>query len=407
MASCLEWYDFSIFIYIMPIVSELFIPESDERVAIVYAFGLLASGYLMRPLGGIFWGHLGDTIGRKKVLIYCILLMSIPMLVVAFLPTYERIGIFSVLILIAVRLLQGFVVGGDSGVLVLLLEQAGESNRGFVTSWFALVGTFGTFLSALTITILSILLTEGQMLSWGWRVPFFIGVFVALFALSMRRNIKESTHFERLRKDDKLSSSPILDAIKLYPGKLLVVVMLAGYIGIIYYVVTAFFPTYLQIYINLSQTEAMIITSLLIVVLALTSPFWGYLSDRVGRRPIMATSAILFIVLSYPMFWVMNNANVVMVFVAELILALPVMAFTAACGTFINELFPTKQRFSGTSTGYNIGVAVFGGTAPLVSAGFVNVTGDNLSPSFYLIAASIVTLIILSSTKETADQPLK
>jgi MFS transporter, MHS family, proline/betaine transporter len=234
MASCLEWYDFSIFVYIMPIISELFIPESDKFIAIIYAFGLLASGYLMRPLGGIFWGNLGDKIGRKKVLISCILLMALPMLIVAVLPTYNSIGMYSVIILIAVRLLQGFIVGGDSGVLVLLLEQADDTNRGFITSWFALVGTLGTFLSALTITILSIVLTHEQMLSWGWRIPFFFGMFIAVFALYMRNNIKESKHFEKLKREDNLSKSPVLDVIKLYPGKIFIVFILAGYIGIIY-----------------------------------------------------------------------------------------------------------------------------------------------------------------------------
>jgi MFS transporter, MHS family, proline/betaine transporter len=151
----------------------------------------------------------------------------------------------------------------------------------------------------------------------------------------------------------------------------------------------------------------MIISSVLIAILAVTSPIWGHLSDKIGRKPIMITTCVLFVILSYPMFWIMNHGNLFMIFLAELILALPVMAFTAACGTFINELFPTKQRFSGTSTGYNIGVAVFGGTAPLVSAGFVKISGSNLSPSFYLIIASIITILVLLKTKETADKPLE
>ena len=407
IGTTLEWYDFTVFIFIAPVLSKLFFPTDDKMVAIISTFGVFTAGYLMRPLGGIILGNLGDKIGRKKVLILAVMLMAIPMTVISFLPTYNQIGITAVIILILARMLQGFSVGGEyTGVLVMLLEQARDNNRGFIASWGTCVSGSGVLLSSLVVSVTTGLLGEQAMLAWGWRVPFLIGILIAAFSLVMQSQMKESPHFEKIKKENKIDKIPVLEAIKQYPGKIFTVFCLAGYLGIAYYMVAAFLPTYLTLVLHYPAEESLILTTVIAALYAFTAPVWGHFSDKIGRRPLMIGASIFFVIGGYPIFKLFTTGNIVNAYIAAIVLMTAVTAFTAAFVSAVTELFPTKERFSGMSVGYNFGNAALGGTAPLVSTMLIAWTGSSVAPCYYLIAGGICIIFVILKMKETARIPL-
>ncbi len=407
LGTCLEWFDFTVFIYIAPILSKLFFPHDNHLVSLIATFGIFAAGYIMRPIGGIFFGNLGDKIGRKKVLIITVLCMSIPMLITAVLPTYQQIGITAVAILILARLIQGFSVGGEyTGVLVMLVEQSERKHRGFITAWGTFVSGSGVLLSSLTVTLITHLLSNQQMLHWGWRIPFFIGFLLAAFTLVMQTTMQESPEFIKLKEHKQIEKRPVVQAIKNYPGRIMMVLALTGYLGIAYYLVAAFLPSYLMSVLKINHTLALTITSIAAAVYAFSAPVWGALSDRIGRRPVMITSTIGLAVLTYPLFLLLIQGTFWSMLTSEVILIALISACTAAFVTTINELFPTRERFSGVGTGYNVGNAIFGGTTPLVATYLIHATGLKLAPCFYLIIASVLILWVMWKMPETKDASL-
>ncbi|OGV18109.1 MAG: hypothetical protein A2X47_01855 [Lentisphaerae bacterium GWF2_38_69] len=407
IGTTLEWYDFTVFIYIAPLLSKLFFPSEDKLVSIISTFGVFTAGYLMRPLGGIILGNLGDKIGRKKVLILSVWLMAVPMVIITFLPTYDTIGIYAVLILTLARMLQGFSVGGEyTGVLVMLLEQAQPENRGFIASWGTCVSGSGVLLSSLVVALTTGFLGDQTMLQLGWRIPFAIGILIAAFSLVMQFQMKESPHFEKIKKEGKISKRPAWDALKKYPGKIFIVFCLTGYLGIAYYMVAAFLPTYLTLVLHYPHEESLILTTVIAALYAFSAPLWGKLSDKVGRKPLMLGGTLFFIFFGYPVFKMFASGNIVYAYIAALLLMTAVTAFTAAFVSSVNELFPTNERFSGMSIGYNIGNAALGGTAPLVSTLLISLTGNAVAPCYYLIIGGILILFVIGSMKETAGKPL-
>ena len=408
IGTTLEWYDFTVFIYIAPVLSKLFFPSEDKMVAILSTFGIFTAGYLMRPIGGIILANLGDKIGRKKVLILSVWLMAIPMTVISFLPTYHSIGITAVVILLLARMLQGFSVGGEyTGVLVMLLEQAQPENRGFIASWGTCVSGCGVLLSSLVVTVTTGLLGDQAMLEWGWRVPFLIGILIAAFSLVMQFQMKESPHFQKIKKEGNIAKFPAWEALKKYPREIFIVFCLTGYLGIAYYMVAAFLPTYLTMVVHFPAEKALILTTVIAALYAFTAPLWGYLSDKVGRRPLMLGASIFFVVFGYPIFRLFTTGNLLYAYIAAILFMTAVTAFTAAFVSAINELFPTKERFSGMSIGYNIGNAGLGGTAPLVSTMLIAWTGSAVAPCYYLIIGGICIIFVILRMKETARIPLE
>ena len=409
IGTALEWYDFSIFIYVTPFLAPLFFPREDRIVAIMSTFGIFAAGYFMRPIGGIFFGNLGDKIGRKKVLILSVILMSIPMIVISVLPTYHTIGIWAVVILLLMRMVQGFSVGGEyTGVLVMLLEQSEPKNRGFITSFGTFVSGSGVLLSSIVVLILTVTLSNAQMLAFGWRIPFIIGIFLAIYSLIMQKNMEESPHFTKLKEEKHLAKFPAWEALKRYPGRILIAFFLTGYLGVAYYMVSAFMPTYLKSILMMNPSTVMVVTTIVAAVYAFSAPLWGKCSDKIGRKKQMIGASVAFIILGYPMFWLLlhSGGNLFIILIAELALIIPVTAFTAAFVSAVNELFPTKERFSGAAIGYNVGNALFGATSPIIFTYLIEATGNKLAPSYYFIGGAIFIIFVILCMKETAGTEL-
>ena len=294
------------------------------------------------------------------------------------------------------RMLQGFSVGGEyTGVLVMLLEQAPINRRGRITSIGTFVSGTGVLLSSFTMLLLTTLFRNQTILAWGWRLPFALGFIMTIIILLLQIFMQESPYFEKAKQEKKIAKIPLWSAIRQYPRQIMMVMLLAGFLGIAYYMVTAFLPTYLIRIIHYPYYKAMLVTTLTAAVYAFSAPFCGHLTDLVGRKPVLLAGIGGIAILGYPMFVFLARGSTPEIYIAEMVLILLISASTAAFVTTINELFPTQERFSGMSTGYNIGNAIFGGTVPLVSTYLVHYTGNNIAPGWYLIITAIITLFLV------------
>jgi MHS family proline/betaine transporter-like MFS transporter len=394
--TALEWYDLTLYVYLAPVISGLFFPSSDEVASLLATYGVFAVGYLMRPIGAIFFGWFGDTHGRKAALTTSVLLMSVPMGLIAVMPTYDTIGIAAPIILVVLRLVQGFSVGGEfSGTLVMLNETSMRTRKGFSASLAQATGGLGVVLASGVAALTHVIFTNQQMLDGAWRIPFGVGVCIGVLALFMRVHMQETRSFEIAKETGSLVKNPAKTAMTKHRKAVWSVFWLTAYLGIAYYLVATWLPGYLQTVIDATAEAALISTTLGSILYVVLNPVVGICSDRVGRKPVMITGAIGFVVLTYPLFMLVATTSFARILVGTVALMLLVITFTGGFSPTVTELFPTNARYSGLAIDYNIGNAIFAGTAPFIATLLVKVTGWDLSPSLYLIVPSLLILIVL------------
>ena len=407
-ATLIEWFDFTIYIYIASYISQLFFPPQEGMTSLLETFGIFAAGYVMRPLGGIFFGSLGDKIGRKKTIILTVICMGVSMLMTCCLPTYERIGPIAPVLLLFARMLQGFSVGGEQiGVIVMLIEHAHQNYRGLCTSIVTFISGNGVLLSSLTATLLIQHYSQEQMLAFGWRIPYIIASVLTVIALCFQFGMKESPYYEAIATEQGIDHQPMRNALRYQFKAIAIVFFLAGYLGVAYYLNSAFLPNYLESILGQPKAEAMIITTMAAFTYAYTAPIWGWLSDVVGRKPVFISGALGLLLMSYPLFLMLESTRFSQILFAAVILMLFVAICTPPFITTISELFPTQHRYSGVSLGYNIANAIFGGTTPLIATALISLTGNALAPCWYLMALSCLVLIVLTKMPETRNSQLQ
>jgi MFS transporter, MHS family, proline/betaine transporter len=403
VGTTLEWFDFTLYVYVAPVIAQLFFPSDDQLVSLMATFGVFAAGYLMRPLGALFFGSYGDRRGRKAALTLSVAMMSGPMVLIGVLPTHATIGAAAAVLLVLLRLVQGFSVGGEfGGSIVLLEESAPRGRRGFVTNLALATAAIGFLLSSLTVTILHAVLSTSQMDSWGWRVPFFMGAAIGVFAFVMRRRMDETQSFTAARESGELVQQPVRHMLRTERGPLVAVFLLVGYSGLTFYLAATFIPSWLQSVIHAEPSEALLAATIGALLYALLTPLAGLASDKLGRRGLMAAGALALAATSYPLFDLMSDGTFASVLVGEVILMLLVIVFAGASTPTFTELFATSTRYSGVAVGYGLGMAVFGGTTPLIATGLIKLTGNELAPSFLLIGASALILVVIAAIPETA-----
>ena len=397
-----EWFDYGLYLYLVPVMAPLIFPSDDALTAMIASLGVFAAGSFLRVFGGAFFGSIGDRLGRKKALVLSILMMTVPMGLTAFLPTYAAIGIAAPIIFTVMRMLQGFSAGGEySGTVVQLVEQAPPSRRGFLASSAVLTSGIGVLLASGLVALLMTLLSDAQMADWGWRACYLVGGGLGLFALIMRRNMDETQAFEAEEEAGDVPKAPLRYALRHLPGPVLISAFLAGYGGILYYVVLGFGPTILDTYSDIQSDTAMWVTTGMTIVYAFCTPFFGRLSDRYGRRPVMLVAAGGFVLLSGPLLWLMTHEPVLIVVLAGALLLGLLMAYGGPVVAAIGEQFPSRARYSALATGYNLGNAVLGGLAPLTAAWLISVFDTPVAPAILLVVASLAALPILWRLKET------
>jgi len=397
-----EWFDYGLYLYLVPVVAPLIFPTGNQLTAIIASLGVFAAGSLLRIAGGAFFGSIGDRLGRKKALVLSILMMTVPMGLTAFLPTYAQIGIAATILFTVMRMLQGFSAGGEySGTVVQLVEQAPASRRGFIASTAVLTSGIGVLLASGLVALLTTVLSEQDMSSWGWRICYLVGGALGLFALVMRRRMSETQAYEAEKDAGDVPKQPLRYALRYLPGPVLMAAFLAGFGGILYYVVLGFVPTILDTYSEIQSDTALWVTTGMTIVYAFATPFFGLLSDRVGRKPTLIGATVGFIVLSFPMLWLMTHEPVWIVVLAGLALLTLLMLYGGPVVAAIGEQFPSRARYSALATGYNLGTAVLGGFAPMVAAWLISVFDTPVAPAGLLVVASIIALPLLWRLRET------
>ncbi|GAA0534345.1 MFS transporter [Saccharopolyspora subtropica] len=407
IGNCTEWYDFGVYAYVAAYVGHQFFPGPWETVS---AFGVFAISFLFRPLGSLFFGPLGDRIGRQKVLAVTILLMSGSTFVIGLLPTYQTIGIVAPMLLLLCRLLQGFSTGGEyGGAATYIAEYAPDRRRGFWGSWLEFGTLVGFGFGALVPTILILNLDSADMASWGWRIPFLIAGPLGAVGLYLRARLEDTPAFKDLEASHKVAKSPLKDLVREWWRQLLILMGIVVLINVANYTILTYMETYLKSTLHVPDgQEYQVLVPLLLTVafmLVVITPV-GALSDRVGRKPLFLSAAICFLVLPVPAFLLIAQATVPTTVLGLGLLAIGHVQLIGPLAATLPAMFPTKVRYAAFSVGYNISTAAFGGTAPLVNDAVVQSTGNSLFPAFYLMGAALVALVPILLLKETARQPL-
>jgi MHS family proline/betaine transporter-like MFS transporter len=393
-----EWYDFALFGYFAPIIGKLFFPSHDTITQLLAAYGAFAAGYLARPLGGLLFGHIGDRYGRKKALVLTIILMAIPTAIIGFLPTYNDIGITASVLLIMLRLLQGISMGGNySGSITFTTEHSPQNNRGLIGSFAVTSCLMGLLLGSGTAALCSTIFGEAQLESWGWRIPFLLGIFICLVGYYIRRTVPESPAYESAKKSGELISNPIKTLFRNYSPVLFAMVMVVMLHDLSFYILFMYMPTHLSEFLSLDKSAAFTINTLNMVFVILFTLGSAWLSDSYGRKRMMGIAAVLFIVGTIPLIAVINESanNLVYIFLAQTLLAVGVGGYFGPLPAFMVEAFPTKIRNSAISATTNLSGPIFGGTAPLIVTFLIDMTGSTMIPAFYLTAGAVISLIAL------------
>jgi MHS family proline/betaine transporter-like MFS transporter len=403
LGNLLEWYDFAVYGYLALIIAANFFPRSDELTALLSTFAAFGVGFVVRPLGGILVGRLGDVKGRKAALTLTIFLMAAGTVLIGLLPTYQSIGLWAPALLVLARLMQGFAAGGEwGGATAFIVEWAPENRRGLFGSFQQSSVAGGLLLGSGVTALLSSLLAPEQMEAWGWRVPFLLGGILAPVGIYMRRNIDETPAFRRVRDQSPAhsnSSSPAALAARAFGFTVLWTTA--------YYMLLTYMPTFTQKHVGLSRTEALWSNTLALLVLVLLAPAFGSLSDRIGRKPLLLLCCAGLALLSYPLFQLMlSHSTLGTVVGVQALFALLIASFSGPGPAAIAEIFPTHMRSTWMSAGYSLAVAIFGGFAPFAATWLIARTGSPLSPTWYLIAAAIVSTLVITSLRETAHNKL-
>lgn len=403
----IEWFDFGLYGTLAAIIASNFFVSADPATALLKSFAVFGSGFLMRPLGGLFFGSMGDRLGRRKVLVTVIVITSLSTFVMGILPTWHQAGIIAPILLVITRLVQGFAAGGESsGVITYLAESAAPNRRATLTCWSENFSFMAFVCGSGLVLLLTHTLGDAAMNDWGWRIPFLLAAPLGLGGLYMRRNMEDSAAFHKLQASGKIEKSPLRKTLSSSGRALLFCVGFVVVKAVSSWVLQSFMPGYLSTHLHYSRTDSYLITTLGLLNVAVCMPLTGYLSDRWGRRPLMLMGCGGFILLTYPAMLLMTQGSVMTSIAAMSLLGVFVAMFNGGCGAAMVELFPTAIRYGGIAVAYNLTVAVFGGVTPLASASLIAWTGDPLSPAWYVMITALVSFIAVWFAKETAGKIL-
>ncbi len=388
VGNMLEWYDFALFGFFAQQIGAHFFPAGDPTASLLAAFGTFAAGFLMRPVGGALFGWVGDRFGRKQALIWSVLAMAFPSFLIGILPGTATIGLAAPILLLGFRLLQGLAVGGEyMASAVFLVEGANPGRRGWMGSWGPIGATAGVLLGSAAGAIVNATMSPDTVMEYGWRIPFIVGLGVGLGGLGIRRHFIERVPHQAPAK------SPLGEAFAAHWRTMLHLVTLVAGISVGFYTTFVYAATWLEQVAKVPASTALEINTLAMSVSLIVLPLSGAASDRLGRRPVLLVASGAVVLLAYPLMALMARGGTGAIVAGQVGLAVLVPAMGGMLPATMAELAPWRVRCTVLSVAYNVGLALLGGTTPLVAAWLVARTGVALAPAMYLTAAAGLTFV--------------
>ena len=403
-----EIYDFVIYGLMAGALAHAFFPAGNPIVALLNTFATFAVGFVMRPVGAVVIGAYGDRRGRRAALVITIGAMAAATGLIGLIPTYSQIGLAAPILLVLCRMLQGFSTGGEwGGAAAFLVEYAPPARRGIIGSY----QQAATALGLLSATLISLLLTSAMdpavFSAWGWRLAFLLGFVLGPIGYFLRTHVEETPAYEHTVVTQAVSQSPLRRSLSEYPGTVLAAFGISIIGCVINYVFIIFVPSFAQGQLHLPPSSTFLSTLIAGCVLFVLTPVMGWLSDRVGRRPMFFAASIGSIVLGYPLFLVMvNMASLGGLILCQAAASVLLATYAGAICAILAEQFPTNIRYTALSVSYGFAVAIFGGFAPLICTGLISLTGDPLAPAYYMIAAGVASFVATLFVKERVGLPL-
>lgn len=405
LGGALEFYDFTIYALFASYISQNFFTNNNALIGLINTFAVFALGYLARPIGGVVFGHLGDKFGRKSAFSLAVFMMATATLLMGCLPNYQSIGIAAPIILIVLRLLQGFSVGGEiPGAAVFTIEHIPQKKHGFAIGLVFMCITLGNSLGALVGFILTSILNQEQMMSWGWRIPFVIGFGLGIISYIIRRQSIETPVFLTMAKEKKLHHQPFWGLWTLSWEKLLRAFLFTAVSSSIISLFL-YLPAYLTSIVKLTITHTYLINLVSFLSFAILTVVFGSLSDHYNRKKLLMTGALLLILSCYPLFYGLNHLGESFVWVFTLCFALFGAMINGSYVVLISESFPAHLRYSGVGFSYSLGIALFGGIAPLAFTQLIHILGAPEAPALYILACSCFTLIAILRSGHSEQKP--
>jgi metabolite-proton symporter len=408
VGTAIEWYDFFLYGTAAAIVfGRLFFPNADPLVGTLSAFGTFAVGFVARPFGGIIFGHFGDRVGRKSMLVYSLLIMGVATFLIGLLPTYASIGIAAPLLLVLLRCLQGIGVGGEWGGAVLMaVEHSPSERRGLSGSWPQAGVPAGLFLSTLVFGLMNTTLSDDQFLAWGWRVPFLVSLALIAVGLFIRLRVLESPAFTALQQRGAREARPLVTAVRDYRQRLLLAMgMRVGENGI-FYIYTVFVLSYGPAQLDVSRATMLWAVALAAVIELGTIPAFGWLSDRVGRRPVYLLGAGFSVLFALPFFALLATRAAPFIWIAVILgVAVGHAAMYAPQASYFSELFGASVRYSGASLSYQLASVLAGGLAPFIAT-YLLARWGTTAVAAYMMGMSAVSVIAAYLAPETHKKQL-
>ncbi|MDF1654806.1 MAG: MFS transporter [Coxiellaceae bacterium] len=408
VGNIIEVYDMSIYGYLAAFIAMNFFPNHNSMVGLVNTFAVFFLGFLARPLGSILFGYIGDRRGRKAALVLSVLLMAAATCAIGLLPTYHSIGPMAAVLLVILRLFQGFSVGGEYlGSSIFLVEHAPEKHRGLFGGFAMLSGNAGMLVAAAAAWTVTYFIPQQEIIKYGWRIPFvaaFIGGGVGLW---LRLRASETKAFQEVQRHNTRLSHPLVESFVYFRRALISIVGLTWLGVVATYLLVVFMPTFMSSVLHYSFHDAITINLVSVISLLIWIPVAGMLSDRFGRRIMMAIGALGLMLGILPYYELLMMNQLWLAYVAQSAIMIPLGIYCGVTPTCMVEMVPPHVRFSATTFAYNIGAAIFGGTTPLIAIWLIHKTALPLSPGYYLIFCGLFSLVAIYHMDETAKSKLK
>lgn len=402
LGNLLEWYDFAAYGFLASVFAQNFFPSSNPFVGLISAFGIFAASFLMRPLGAVIFGHMGDRYGRQRALYVSAGMMTISTVAIGLLPTYAHIGALAPVLLLVLRLLQGVSIGGEYTTAAIFLgENTHPRRRGFVTSFAGMGATGGTLLGSAVGALTASLLTSEQLVEWGWRLPFLAGVILGGFTLFLRGSMDEG-HAPAAAHGE----APLVEAFRLEWRNILRSVALNAMLGAGFYLVFVYLTTYMHQVDGLPERQALQINTLSMVVLLVCVFIFSTLTDVVGRKVVVVSGLVGLLLFSWPLFLLLSSGDAFQAQLGQMGFAVLIAAYAGPMPIVLVEMFDHRTRCSALSVSYNLSMGIAGGTAPMVAVYLVNRTHDDMAPAIYLMVLAAISLIAAITMKDRTGRAL-